>query len=222
MLNREYLNSFICILKFRIKSLKKTILVPIILVDLLFPILWLYIFIKKNIPDEWIDTTKIFMFVIFPIASNYIGMFSMREYIEGEGNEIIYVYNRNCFILENFTFFFISLINIVIICTIFFLYLSALKLFTLWIIIICFFYFCLINFIYLLGNSIVLTIMVILIYTFINLMFRPNLEVAFFYSSALGYNLSKEFIIVYFPIFIMSIILFILSIYINHYRRRFK
>ena len=60
MLNREYLNSFICILKFRIKSLKKTILVPIILVDLLFPILWLYIFIKKNIPDEWIDTTKIF------------------------------------------------------------------------------------------------------------------------------------------------------------------
>ena len=136
MLNREYLNSFICILKFRIKSLKKTILVPIILVDLLFPILWLYIFIKKNIPDEWIDTTKIFMFVIFPIASNYIGMFSMREYIEGEGNEIIYVYNRNCFILENFTLFFISLINIVIICTIFFLYLSALKLFTLWIIII--------------------------------------------------------------------------------------
>lgn len=194
-------------IKCRIKSLQLLTLISSFSLNIIMPVFSIYTYLSTNYIGNNEEKIKLCMFIVLPIMSIWWTMLSMKEYIEGQGFEVIYVYSKKTLIFENLMLYFIESGNRITLYIILNILFSELKLFFVCVEIICFFYFCLMNFVFFRSNSLLHTFMTLLIYSIINILYKSNSPISFFYSSALGNDFHNEFFVVYLPMLICGTIL---------------
>ena len=152
---------------------------------------------------------------LYPLFSVWCMIFVMHEYIEGEGNELLYIQNKIKFIEVGILYVYYMLLMLpafFIYCYLFhemiWLYLKLA--------VICFFYMAFTYFLTYLTKSTVITFMAALIYTMIALFANyMKLSGLSYYSTILytGSKLLQELL----PFFIWSILFFAAGLYCNHF-----
>lgn len=150
-----------------------------------------------------------------PLCSNWWSIFVLREYVEADGNELLFMLGSKIKYGDVFLLFLLYLINVCIFLVIYVITFPCLKLMALWLVIICWFLFSVSYCFIFLSGSATITFAIGLIYIFINTIFAWQEPMLLFYGSAKGYVFAGEFKWVYFPMIIVGGICTALGILAN-------
>lgn len=96
-----------------LKSIRKLAFVPIILTDIIFPTI-IFMFSKETGGSEelyWYIVEYSYLF--FPICSIWWPIFILREYLEADGNELLFVNTCRIKAIDIYAVFFIFMLNVV-------------------------------------------------------------------------------------------------------------
>lgn len=117
MLLKKYLNLTIILFK----TQKIAALIPIFIYYLVIPILNYAVYLKSGIEFELYSNIVTYMQILIPIFSVWPGSINIREHIEGDGRELLYLANRNS---DIFIFAISSVINLICLVPLFSVYCS--------------------------------------------------------------------------------------------------
>ena len=101
-----------------LKNLKFLFFIPILLIDIILPILLIISYRTNGVSEEFLIDIRQYCFMILPIASICWSVFSMKDYVGEIGTEILYISNNKVKIVDFFLLLFYSFINIFIIALI--------------------------------------------------------------------------------------------------------
>lgn len=195
---------------FHLKQLSVLAVIPFIFINAVLPVVCGCIYIKyyESNPSLAIQKIGENMMLFIPLFSPWLSIFAAKEYLEGEGNELLFIKQKYKYgdLLLPFLLCFVDIFVLVsVISSIF----PSLRLLSVWILIVCVFMF---NFSYLIMfafSSVTAAIMVHLLYFVANLSLSAKVNIFPIYFSSLGYDFSSEFKLVYLPMIIATIICFI-------------
>ena len=193
-----------------LKQLSVLAVIPFIFINAVLPVVCVCICISyyESAPSLAIQKIGENMMLFIPLFSPWLSIFTAKEYLEGEGNELLFIkqkYKYADLLLPFLLFFVDSLVIVSVISSVF----PSLRLLSVWILIVCIFMF---NFSYLIMfafSSVTAAIMVHLLYFVANLSLSAKVNIFPFYLSSLGYDFLSEFKFVYLPMIIAAIICFI-------------
>lgn len=95
-----------------LKSIKILFFVPLVAVHIFLPIISIISYHNKNL--DFYMTVMEYSLIIMPISSVLWSLFILREYVEGKGNELLYVVKNKNIFLDCFVVFLLFYFTIVI------------------------------------------------------------------------------------------------------------
>lgn len=180
--------------------------VPFIVLNVLIPIVNIASYRQYGVSGEFQREIVSTALMFLPFFAAWWPMFFLREYIEADGNELLaFFHNKK----QEALCFCTHLIYLANVSALFFVYIKIfpeLKLFYLWIIIVCVFYFSLSYFMSFATKSVTLTLMSSLIYAIANQVIISGKIIFMIYSTAGGYVFLEEWKKIYLPLVILSIV----------------
>lgn len=220
---KRYLGFLIQRLYLNLKKLRINFFIPIVIADVFLPIICCMTYKSETANIMFDQTVMEFSMVIIPLCSVWWAVFINRDYVEGMGNELLFVCKSKIKLIDTFLSY---LLFFAVTITQFALYINweeALKSEPLKLLIISFFYYCAVQFFAFLTQSIAITLFVVLCYTIINVISSASAEIIFFPLYFDTSPLSAEtFLYQYLPMLIVSLLLLGASIYINKKRLKFN
>lgn len=200
------------------KSLRINLFLPILIADVFLPLICMFTYMGEHSRINFAQTVISFSMLIIPLCSVWWSIFINRYYIEGQGNELLYVCKNKIKTLDTLLsfviFYFTSIIQFAAYINIDdSLVYEPLKLF-----IISLFYYASTQFFAFLTGSVAITLFSAFGYLLIS-----------FIITASGsqyidlYDFSLEiFLTMYLPLIIVSAVLLIISIILNKKRIKFN
>lgn len=209
---KEAIISNIAVIKLINKSLGKSRYIVFLLINVLMPILLVLLYIT----NELLFHTKalLFMQAMFPLASVLNIVFSTKNFLDIDGNEIFNFKNNRKIFTIYLIMFLCKIINI-------FIFIFVLQIFTqsfhyeaVRIISASVFLFGLVNLSSVLFRSTSITLMICLLYVFCNMTLIEEVPQILFYASN-NFISRQHIILVAFPLLSVGFIMIIISIIIN-------
>ncbi|MDE6863770.1 MAG: hypothetical protein K2J41_05205 [Eubacterium sp.] len=168
-------------------------------------------------------TVMRFSLIIIPICSIWWVIFINRDYIEGQGNELLFVCKNKIKTMDTFIafilFFFVSIIQ-------FAFYIqadSSLKYEPVKLFCVCLFFYCFVQFLTYLTKSIPITLLMVLVYTIANPMIAYSIDGAvfpiFYDVTPLTMESAKAS---FMPMVLAGVVLLLISVYFNKRKLRFN
>lgn len=159
---------------FEMKSLGLLLIAPLIFVHLLLP-LASYI-LSRNNPDEYLSYIIMLGMLIVPVSSIMWGLFILKENVEGNGNELLYIGNNKIKLLDFLIPFALFCLTVTVHFGIYIYFVKAMLLELIRLLGICFLYFGATYLLVFLTKSTSLSLMTLIIYTIVAFLFssKPN------------------------------------------------
>lgn len=118
MCNKKHLMPLIQRSILNLKNLGFLFFVPIILMDVILPVLLINSYKANSISEEFLVDIRQYCFLILPISSIYWSIFSMKDYVGEIGTEILYISSNKVKLMDFVLLLFYSFMNIFIIALI--------------------------------------------------------------------------------------------------------
>ena len=205
-----------------LKSLGLIALVPLIITNLISPLLAYLVYGRYGISINLQISIREFSQLLFPLASVWWPMFVMREYIEGDGKELFYINKTNSILFDLFFLFIVELLNIILVFSIYVWLVPQLNYDYIRIVIICLLYFSVILFVGFITNSSATTIFFVILYYIVNVFLGRGQNSAFLIYFSSEPLTKKSFLSNYLPLLIISVFLMIFGIVLNRKKIKFK
>lgn len=206
---------------YHLKSLRFIALIPVAVINLLLPLL-LYKDYHAAESDLFKYSLTTYASVFVPLFSSWWSMFILKEYLEADGNELLFTQKGKIKFIDVFLPFLLYIFNISIWFAVCVKRCPDLKLFFLWMYIACFFVFATAYFIAFLSKSMTATFLTVLIYTLVNYVVPFQKPTPFFYNSSLGFEFEAEFYPTYLPMLIGSVLFILVGIILNKHFSKFN
>lgn len=208
---------------FHLKNLHWNFFIPILIADIFLPFICLITYISERTRMDFAYTVMSFSLILIPFCSVWWAIFINRDYIEGQGNELLFVCRNKIKTMDTLIpfvlFFAFSIIQFAFYAKVD----SDLKYESIKLLCICFFYYCLVQFMVFLTKSISITLLIVLCYTIANpiLTLTANRAVFPIYYDVMPLC-EKTFLHLYFPLFVLGSVFLIISIILNKKRLKFN
>lgn len=203
---RALINMFrtIAISFYSLKNMRILAVIPFIALNLVLTAINITGYMRYGNGYQLEEDIRKYAIIFMPLFSNWWPIFAMREYIESDGNELLFIQSNKIKYIDFLTLFLIYLVDISIFLAVYILVYPQLKLVSIWILIICSFIFSITYFLVFFTKSITVTLMCTLLYHIINIGRAWREPVPLIYGSAQGYAFIPEFVHVYFPMLIIG------------------
>lgn len=206
---KRYLNGIIL----NLKTIRFISLVPLIILNILIPLLNFAVFKRNGINEELYRNLLQYSQYFMPFFSVWNVIFILREYVESDGKETLYVCSNKCKIKDILGIFLISIINIAIIFIIYGFIFPTMYFEFLRIVSICILFLGITYSIAFLGKSITPVIMVLLLYTLASILSKNKLYFPLFYTLE---GISKAlYMSHYFILLLIGVLLLFIGTIIN-------
>jgi hypothetical protein len=149
-------------------------------------------------------------------------MFALRDYIEGDGNELLFSNPNRNKIIDMLCLFLFSILNILIIFLFYYLLMPDTKYEVVRIISICVFYFAIVYCISFLTKSTTIVLMLVIALTTVNVYLGGRVKTNIFINYSIEHLTLKSFINIYLPIVIIGFVLLVIGIILNKKLLRFN
>lgn len=197
----------------QLKSIRLMALVPIVAADLLLPLIGVASYQSERL--DFYETVMKYGMMLIPVSSIIWSLFSLKECIEGKGNELLFVgKNRfkllDCFVM--FALFYATVVpQFIVYSFIDAVFLTQIiRIFA-----ICFFFFGVAYFLVFLTKSISLTLMCLIIYAISNMLISSRSKLAFMlYFDILPYG-RDAFFSQSLPLIALSVVLLFIGAVLN-------
>lgn len=199
-----------------LKNLKGLALVPLFILDILIPVLNYLVYKQYGVSDRLYTNILQYSQWLMPLASVWCSLFVLRDYLESDGNELLYANPHGNKFADIFILFLISILNITILFLIYTALIPDMKYEYLKILTICVFYFGLVYGISFLTKSTTMTTLIVVLYTIANVCFEKQSSKIFLFIYFSTERISKKlFISDYCPLLLAGILLTALGVIIN-------
>lgn len=195
------------------KNIKAMFFVPLVMSNVLVPAVAYF-----SYNSEYLDFYMTVMqasFILIPLSSCIWSLFVLREYVEGKGNELLYVGRNKVKLLDCLIPFLLFSVTIIIQYLFYIQIDNIFKFEFIRIFIICLFFFSLTYLFAFLTKSVSLTLMILIGYTIINIMFGLDTSNVFIFY----YNLERFTKAIFFnqslPMLITSLVVIGFGVIIN-------
>ena len=207
MRHRKYLNRTF----FQLKSIGLWAFVPFATFSVLFPALLLLS--TKNAINP-LESARNLSMILLPPMTVWLPVFVWREFIESDGNELLFLYGRRIKLWDGLRLWVLALINLALVQVFSLHFFPELALLSLWMLLTSLFYFALAYFISFTAKSTAITLMACLLYHFANLAFPAEHPTPLLFYSAGGYAF-EEFWVTYLPMCVLSALFLALGVVMN-------
>lgn len=207
---------------FHLKNLKLLFWMPLLAVHITVPFIAL-ITLKGSTADNFAANIIEYSILIFPLFSALWTVFILKDYVEGKGNEILYVCKSKNRIADTFFTFILFFITIVLQYLFYIKAESILAPELLRLFCICFFYYSLTYFSMFITKSSALTVLILIGYTVLNfLSIYSNREKVFPLYFDLQLFTKEMFIKQQLPMLAAGIVLLAISYFLNKNMKSFN
>lgn len=166
---------------YHLKSIGLLFFVPLVIIDILIPTLNIMEYSKYGIGEELYIHILQYSQWFFPFFSAWWVLFVLREYIESDGNELLYVHADRCKLKDILCLFILYIFNITILYSMYNVLFSDMKYEFLKILSVCIFYLGITYFFTYLTKSITITLLILIFFTLANITFGSNIMIFPFY-----------------------------------------
>lgn len=199
---------------YHLKSIGLLFFVPLIFIDILIPLLNVLEYSKYGVGEELYINILQYSQWFMPLFSVWWIIFVLREYLESDGNELLYVHSNRCKLNDVLCIFFVYILNIAIIFTIYTALFPNMKYEFIKILSISILYLGIVYSFAYFTKSITITLMAILLYTLASIIFSANILVFPLYFTLKRITPSLYFDS-YFPLAITGILLLVIGVVLN-------
>ncbi len=147
-----------------LKSIGALFWVPIFILNLLVPLLNYLTYSKHAVGEELYTEILKNCLWYYPFFSNWWPLFLMKEYLETDGNELLFVYSGKNKLIDLSSVFLLSIINVLLWFIPYTVLFPMMKYELLRVLTICFLYFSFSYFLTFLSRSILIPLMILLLY----------------------------------------------------------
>lgn len=161
----------------QLKSIRLMALVPIVAADLLLPLIAVLSYKSERL--DFYETVMKYGMMLIPVSSIIWSLFSLKECIEGKGNELLFVGKNRLKLLDCFVMFALFYATVVPQFIVYSLIDAVFLMQIIRIFAICFFFFGVAYFLVFLTKSISLTLMCLIIYAISNMLISSRSKLAF-------------------------------------------
>lgn len=205
---------------YQLKGLRFLFYVPFFLIYMVIPILCIQSYFAVGISDSLYQTIITFTQMLIPVMSVWWLILVFREYIESEGNEILFLYAKRIKLADAgilFCFFIITILPFYITCCFIFqnFIFEFIK-----IVMVCTFYFGFSYLLIFLSASIAITWMIVFIYTVANTIFYKDQAIFPLYYSLEEASLAGC-LGFYLPLMLLGVLLLLLGVQLNKKWRKY-
>lgn len=207
-------------IRYHFKGIKFLILVPILFTFAVIPALNFFSVEKFGRSPEAVCEILRIAFMFFPFLSVWCTLFFLKEYLEADGHELLYVCRSKLKLVDSLYPF---LLYCILISAFFGGYQFVFHGMTIeWgsMLCVCVFYFGLVYFLLFLTKSITITLMVLLLYTLANIIFLTGEPFFPFYYYYQPFS-SSLFFKVYLPLAGLGCVLTAIGCFCNYKMKRF-
>ncbi|MGI6746499.1 MAG: hypothetical protein BWY46_01351 [Firmicutes bacterium ADurb.Bin300] len=170
MRNRKNLTLHVHRIILLLKNTKALFFVPVVITDVFIPILNFVSYRANGIGDELYNNIIQFSQIFIPFLSVWWVVFILRDFIDSDGNEMLYVNKKRSLLLDFIAVFFIYIINVIILYVFYISFFPNMKYELIKLLLVCIFYFGLMFFTSKLTNSVTITLFILTFYLMANLM----------------------------------------------------
>lgn len=208
---------------FHLKNLHWNFFIPILIADIFLPFISLITYMNERTRIDFAYTVMSFSLILIPFCSVWWAIFINRDYIEGQGNELLFVCRNKIKTLDTFIpfllFFIASVIQFIFYAGVD----STLKYEPLRLFCISFFYYGFVQLIVYLTKSISVTLLVVLLYTIANPLVAVIADYSAFPLYYISVPVSRDlFYHNYFPMLLFGVLFLIISIVLNKKSLKFN
>lgn len=203
------------------KSLHFQFFVPLIVLDVILPLLLYSFFREYGIDENLRDSVHELSQFFLPIFSNWWVLFILREYVESDGNELLYVCKSKCKLPDCLLLFAAFMLNTLILFAALSFVMPGMMSEYVLIFCTCLLYFGVVYAAVFLTNSIVLALLAIMLYTLALTVLPPETPNFILYFSNGPAN-SDLLLHIGLPQFMLGCGLSAVGVFLNLRRRRFK
>lgn len=193
--------------------------VPFVVLNLIVPIINYMSYKKYGVDSAFLNEIINTALMFIPVFAAWWPLFILKEYVEADGNELLALFDKHwqeiLFVCVNF----IYILNVSVLFVVYTHLFEELKIFYVWLVILCIFYASLAWMISLLTRSTTLALMVVLIYTLINQLINNNRVICLLYTTTTIEETTRAWQLVYAPLAGLSAV-FILLGYILKRKKR--
>ena len=161
----------------QLKSIRLMAFVPIVAADLLLPLIAVLSYKSERL--DFYETVMKYGMMLIPVSSIIWSLFSLKECIEGKGNELLFVGKNRLKLLDCFVMFALFYATVVPQFIVYSLIDAVFLTQIIRIFAICFFFFGVAYFLVFLTKSISLTLMCLIIYAISNMLISSRSKLAF-------------------------------------------
>lgn len=161
----------------QLKSIRLMAFVPIVAADLLLPLIAVLSYKSERL--DFYETVMKYGMMLIPVSSIIWSLFSLKECIEGKGNELLFVGKNRLKLLDCFVMFALFYATVVPQFIVYSLIDAVFLMQIIRIFAICFFFFGVAYFLVFLTKSISLTLMCLIIYAISNMLISSRSKLAF-------------------------------------------
>lgn len=198
-----------------LKNLRALFFVPLLILNVLIPMLNYMVYKQYGVGERLYLNILEYSLWFMPMASVWWALFALRDYLESEGNELLYVNpNANKF-PDIFFLFFLSVLNIAIIFSVYTDFLPHMKYEFFRILTVCIFYFGIVYFLSFLSKSTTITLAAVVLYMLANFYYRGrNIKNFLLYFSTERIT-EKIFTSDYMPLLLLGILFTFVGVLLN-------
>lgn len=170
MRNRKNLTLHFQRIILMLKSTKALFFVPVVITNVFIPFLNFVSYRANGISDELYNNIIQFSQIFIPFLSVWWVVFILRDFIDSDGNEMLYVNKKWSLLLDFIAIFFVYIIDVIILYIFYIGFFPNMKYELIKLLSICIFYFGLMFFASRLTNSITITLFILTFYLMANVM----------------------------------------------------
>lgn len=210
-------------LYFHLKNLHWNFFIPIAVADIFLPFICLISYMSEQTRPLFAQTVMQFSLIIIPVCSIWWVVFINRDYIEGLGNELLFVCKNKIKTLDTFIAFLLFFAGSILqfafyICADSDLKYEPIKLFC-----ISFFFYCFVQLLTYLTKSIAITLLMVLVYTIGNPLIAYNIDARFFPVFYDILPLTSELLVEKcVPFLIVGMVMLLISVWLNKKKLKFN
>ena len=203
------------------KSIGILFYIPLLIVNVLIPVIAYLRYQKSGISELLYTDILQYTQWLVPFFSIWWILFVLREYIEADGNELLYVHSDRCKLKDILYIFVIYILDVGLTFTIYTLLFTSMKYEYLKIITVCIFYLGATYFFTYLTNSITITLLISLFYTLVNLVFGTIGNTCFPMYLSLKKISLERFLSLYLPLAVSGVFLIFIGTLLNKKNLKF-
>ena len=208
---------------FHLKNLHWNFFIPLIISDVFLPFICAITYMNERTRPLFAQTVMEFSLIVIPICSIWWVIFINRDYIEGLGNELLFVCKNKIKTFDTLIAFLLFFICSSVQFVFYIMADDALKYEPVKLLCVCFFFYCLVQFLTYLTKSIPITLLIVLSYTIVNPLIAYGTNAGFF---PIFYNtspLTRESVLTgCVPMLTVGIVLLLISVFLNKKKLKFN